>query len=373
VPAMRLALVVVLCFEGCARAPRKDEASPQAPMPACESTATADSAKTGEEPSAVRREEAPDRPLVMRIRDALQSLKNRSGEMVVIVDNVVRADVPYAGAAGLFLRTTISEALSGSPEFIEIAREEIDRITREQGFSLQDICDKKNLGNMPGKIRTAHALIKGSFIEDLQALHVSLSLVDLTTAQTRTKTLVIGKNEVPGARAGMGTNTGAMAERWRALQEGSLKKNDFFVRLALDRQSGAVYRIGEKPVMKFRAAEDCFLKVYHISDEGIHLLFPNRWHSQNFVAANTTILIPSDRMPFEYVITKPLGTEIIKAVACTEQFEDAEDVGTTSTSEAFAPVGDTTEENVRTLTTKGIRIEHRARKAEDTCLFTIVE
>jgi hypothetical protein len=183
--------------------------------------------------------------------------------------------------------------------------------------------------------------------------------------------VAVARGELPRDVSLKPENHERVSAQLEALKEGSLKKNDFFARLTLDRQKGAVYRVGDTLTAIFRSDRDCYLKLYHIAGDEVKLLFPNRWHRENFVPADTVVRIPSDRMPFEYVVAEPLGAEIVKAVASTQQFADIGELERTRGNDPFASLGSADAANVRALTLLGLGTQPDAEKAEDTCVFTI--
>lgn len=87
----------------------------------------------------------------------------------------------------------------------------------------------------------------------------------------------------------------------------------FNIRLWSDRTD---YKIGDKIVFYFQAERDCYLNLVVINSRGdLTLLFPNRFHRNNFIRAGKTYRIPEDGYGFEFEIQPPIGTDRIYAIA----------------------------------------------------------
>jgi len=82
------------------------------------------------------------------------------------------------------------------------------------------------------------------------------------------------------------------------------------------------YRLGQKIVFHFRAERDCYLNLVDINSQGeISLIFPNRFHQDNFVKGGRTYQIPGPDYGFSFQIEPPVGRERIYAVASTSPMD----------------------------------------------------
>lgn len=97
------------------------------------------------------------------------------------------------------------------------------------------------------------------------------------------------------------------------------KERDFSVRLWTDKK---IYRLGDAIYFYFRSEKDCYLNLVDIASNGeIRLIFPNRFHPDNFVQGGVIYRIPGENYNFLFEVEPPLGIERIYAVASTRPFK----------------------------------------------------
>jgi hypothetical protein len=71
-------------------------------------------------------------------------------------------------------------------------------------------------------------------------------------------------------------------------------RSDVFFRLEAE-LNRTVFKEGDLMEIKVTPSRDCYLSIFNIlEDETTLILFPNRFHQNNFVKANTTFTFPSD-------------------------------------------------------------------------------
>jgi hypothetical protein len=79
------------------------------------------------------------------------------------------------------------------------------------------------------------------------------------------------------------------------------------------------FRIGEKIVFNISCEEDCYLLMLNLDSKGnFHIIFPNKYHADNFVKAGEKIQIPDQEMmkeKFEFQFFPPAGEETVKVIA----------------------------------------------------------
>ena len=79
-------------------------------------------------------------------------------------------------------------------------------------------------------------------------------------------------------------------------------------------------------MIRFYANRDCFLKLYHIDvNKNMKLILPNRFYPDNRIRGRRLYRIPDSSHTFTFNLTAPYGTEFIKVIASTVQFEDIEE------------------------------------------------
>lgn len=96
-------------------------------------------------------------------------------------------------------------------------------------------------------------------------------------------------------------------------------QQQFPLQVSIDRNQ---YVAGDVMQVRVSTGADCYVRLYLMNAATeIQQLFPNSYATNNFVAKDTVITIPS---PDTFVLRmgEPFGTETIVAVASTEQFTD---------------------------------------------------
>jgi TolB-like protein len=83
------------------------------------------------------------------------------------------------------------------------------------------------------------------------------------------------------------------------------------------------YRLGDRIVIYFASGRDCYLRLINIGPTGNVLqLFPNRYHSDNFIRAGHIYSLPGPEYGgFEFRLGPPAGLETVKAIASTSPFD----------------------------------------------------
>jgi len=79
------------------------------------------------------------------------------------------------------------------------------------------------------------------------------------------------------------------------------------------------FRIGEKVVYSISCEEDCYLLMLNLDSLGnFQIIFPNKYHKDNFIKAGRNIQIPDKEMVrnrFEFQFYPPAGEETVKVIA----------------------------------------------------------
>lgn len=97
------------------------------------------------------------------------------------------------------------------------------------------------------------------------------------------------------------------------------KQQSFSIKLWTDKSA---YRLNDPIRFFFRTERNCYLNLVNIGSSGnVTLLFPNRYHSDNFVRAGVTYRIPDDHYGFSFQVEPPLGTERVYAIASTRPID----------------------------------------------------
>ncbi len=94
----------------------------------------------------------------------------------------------------------------------------------------------------------------------------------------------------------------------------------FNVDVWVDKGDGAVYQPGEKLYVYFKSDRDCYLTLFDFTTTNdVHVIFPNRYNSNNYIQAGRVYKIPGPDYGFEFEVEGPPGTEIIKAIATLDR------------------------------------------------------
>jgi hypothetical protein len=79
------------------------------------------------------------------------------------------------------------------------------------------------------------------------------------------------------------------------------------------------YYDGEELLVTVWADKNCYFKVYHIDVDGqMQMIYPNEYNRDNFLKANTEMIVPRDEVSF--ILHEPFGQETIMVTASAEQF-----------------------------------------------------
>lgn len=147
--------------------------------------------------------------------------------------------------------------------------------------------------------------------------------------------------------------------------QGVNKEQDFSVKLWTDRTN---YRLKDEIYFYFRAQKDCYLNLVDINSNGeFSLLFPNRFHPDNFVKGGVTYRIPDKNYGFAFEAEPPTGTDRIYAFAGTRPLGVFDE---DFSKDAFVTV---TRGNTRGVKVKGIgaRLDQAKLGAASECVIHI--
>ncbi len=76
------------------------------------------------------------------------------------------------------------------------------------------------------------------------------------------------------------------------------------------------YAFGENVVLNVKTNRDAYLTIVDVGTSGrVHVIFPNRFQTDNRIRAGQTIQVPDPRADFDFQVHGPAGTELIKVIA----------------------------------------------------------
>lgn len=105
---------------------------------------------------------------------------------------------------------------------------------------------------------------------------------------------------------------------------GPIPYRDFPLNVSVENRR---YRLDDLVTVNLVAGEDCYVRLYHIAADGVTTqIFPNKFQSDNRVLSGKVVTIPPAESTFQFRVTDPIGVEVIRAIAATEQFDDLKEV-----------------------------------------------
>lgn len=103
----------------------------------------------------------------------------------------------------------------------------------------------------------------------------------------------------------------------RPLAEFALPASDLKISTWLDR-SDDTYKVGETVQLFVKTNQDAYVTVIDVGTSGkVHILFPNKYATDNRVLAHQPVQIPGPDAPYRIRVGGPAGHELIKVIATT--------------------------------------------------------
>ena len=183
---------------------------------------------------------------------------------------------------------------------------------------------------------------------------------------------VLSEKEVPESIALVPNNYNIYLTLFKVWNENKGTAKDLKIKVWVDKGRGGIYKNGENVTIYFVADKDCYLKLYHTNVEGdMQILYPNFYSRNDHVQANQIYTIPNENMSFDFRVIPPFGAEVINAVVSNKPFPP--ESFSKSEEQVFIPLGKATENNIRSMISRGIAIVPVDMRANDICIFTTVE
>ena len=214
--------------------------------------------------------------------------------------------------------------------FSRILNEDIKTIiVRAEDLKLKEITiDEKKQPNETAKANGLDYYVIGSYRMERAGLEIRSRLIDTKTEniQSSANILIERKELNPEDLVLIDT----MAEEFKTAEK---KKSyqDQLEKLVASKPSSSSfkadvwtdkreYEINEKIVFYVKADKNGYLTLLDIGPNGnITVIFPNKFHRENFVRADVTYQIPSPNYGFEFDVRGPAGLERIKAIVTLDK------------------------------------------------------
>lgn len=287
----------------------------------------------------------------------------------VAIGNFSYSDSGVPSAFSTYLAGELSAALRREPLLEEFARSRLDALLTEHKLSLSDMFDEETSLTL-GRLQSAQGLIVGEYWLDDDQISASLRLLEVETGRVLgSGMLQMQRSELPSGLNVMPQNLTETKAALEALER-SKDGGDFDLEVWVDRGDSATYRVGEDMTIRVKAETECYIKLYHVGADGqVKLLFPNPDSSpdETRLKADQVHAFPPAGAGFSFLVKKPLGTEIIQAVASSVPFKNTE------TGEGGALGGVDDLKSIRRRGLEVVLLGEPAQRAQSTCVFSIVE
>ena len=131
----------------------------------------------------------------------------------------------------------------------------------------------------------------------------------MTFAQSETETKSETKSKFHSARAIV------------PVERPSTQPQSFYVNVSVDHKNH-FYEEGDKMTVTVKSSKPGYLYLFYKDASGaVTVLFPNRFHSNNYIEAKKKITIPNVAMSFELQTTAPFGTETLQAIVSLQELD----------------------------------------------------
>ena len=209
--------------------------------------------------------------------------------------------------------------------FSRVLNEDIKTLlARVEDFKLKEI--EFNAEQQPEEIAKANGLdyyVSGSYRMERGGLEVRARLIKTQTQNIQSSAHILIERKELNPEDLVLIDT--MAEEFKTVQKkksyqeqleklvaAKPHKTSFTVKAWTDKKE---YEVNEKIVFYVKAEKNGYLTLLDVSPNGdITVIFPNKFHKDNFVRAGVTYQVPSPNYGFEFNIQGPPGLERIKAL-----------------------------------------------------------
>ena len=266
-----------------------------------------------------------------KINDAaakINKLRQLKGKKVAVgefrmVDN-------KATELAAFIAELLDVALSNQAELEVVSRTVLCQVIRENKLWVSDQFDPQASKKM-GMLSPADFLVSGRVTTLDRTAQVTLRVVDTETTrsvfadpmQIPLSDSLVKKGTVPVAGDGCedqkgtpGAPTGASAAAPASPPPPPPDPDRLQVKVWTDKTA---YRIGEPIQIGVRVNRDAYITLVDLGTSGqVTVLYPNRFHQNNFVRAGQDVLIPPRDAGFALAVQGPKGFEQVRAIATEE-------------------------------------------------------
>ena len=240
----------------------------------------------------------------------------------------------FTGKLGERLSIDLLDKLARAKTLAVVSRNDFISLMDEKDFWLSDIAASVVVPKAPEGFAAFTLLVRGGYSADAPALalHVQAQIVDVRAGRVVGATemtidcsslpLPFDAREVQEARAiasDLAQTNAAVTEGVRGLPPDTPAAPPVRVRVWA---AGGEKMFREHEKLRFRITtdRDAYVRLFSIrSGRSPVMIFPNAYHSDNFLRAGESLTVPSSRMEFDFVVGPPFGPEAVQAVATTSR------------------------------------------------------
>jgi TolB-like protein len=246
--------------------------------------------------------------------------KGITGLVNQVISNIPPGETPLLGVMD-FKDLRYDKTTS----FSRILKEDIKTIlVRAEGLQIREISASEN--EKPEEIAKANNLdfyINGSYRMEQRGLEVRARLIETQTSNINSSANTqVARREInpedlallepKGASTGFSKSNDSYQEKLERLVAIKPDQSSFNLKVWTDKES---YQIGEKIVFSVESEKSGYLTLLDVNPNGnIDVIFPNKFHQDNFIRAGAIYSVPSKDNNFALDIQGPSGLERIKAI-----------------------------------------------------------
>jgi hypothetical protein len=241
-----------------------------------------------------------------------QVIKNISPNSQPVIGIVELKDLRYGKATSFshILKEDIQNVLAQAEA---LTVKEV-RIPEEGKITAEEIAENNGL----------ELYVAGSYRMERAGLEIRARLIETATSNIKSAAdIVIKKREINSEDLALLEKSGGTStpnpfqdeyqEDLEKLVSSKPDHSPFNIKVWTNKKE---YQIGEKITFSIKAEESCYLTLLDIGPSGnITVIFPNKYHKDNFIISGVTYQIPGPDYGFEFDVHGPAGLERIKAMA----------------------------------------------------------
>ena len=246
--------------------------------------------------------------------------KGITGLVNQVISNIPPEETPLIGVM-VFKDLRYDKTTS----FSRILKEDIKTIlVRAEGLKIKEISIAENEKSEEiAKANNLDFYIDGSYRMEKMGLEVRARLIETQTSNINSSANIqVARKEInpedlalldpKGTSAGVAKPNDSYQEKLEKLVAIKPEQSSFNVRVWTNKEE---YQIGEKIIFSVESKQNGYLTLLDVDPNGnINIIFPNKFHQENFIRAGETYSVPSKEYNFALDVRGPSGLERIKAI-----------------------------------------------------------